>query len=228
MSPCDLWGKRVQIKLDGGIVNGVFIRNKFSPLIHSDVKSICLRSVPAASEIFESGGIGRDESCTGSGLNGHVAYGHPLFHGTVSYGLTGEFDDMTGAEISTVFADQSQYDIFCSDARIEHAGECNVHRPGFLLLQALGRHNMFHFAGADTEGECAECAVGCSVAVAADDGFAWSGQTEFGTDDMNDALLGTVKSIQSDVEFSTVFFQGFDLFLETGSLILYLSLVGTL
>jgi hypothetical protein len=49
------------------------------------------------------------------------------------------------------------------------------------------------------------------VTVAADNGHAWLGASEFGTDDMHDAAVRTGHAVQSDAEFSGVGFHLFDL-----------------
>ena len=60
-------------------------------------------------------------------------------------------------------------------------------------------------------GQCAKSAVGRGVAVAADDGHAWQGETLFRTNDVNDALTVVEFVVVFDVEVGSVLCQGLDL-----------------
>ncbi len=65
---------------------------------------------------------------------------------------------------------------------------------------------------ADAEGQCAERAVGARVAVAADDGLAGLGCAEFGPDDVHDATMLAVVTVQLEPECIAVILQCPDLF----------------
>ena len=65
----------------------------------------------------------------------------------------------------------------------------NVHSFRFALHEALRGEHVLHFAGADAEGQRAERAVRGGVAVSANDGLAGLRDSEFGTDDVHDALI---------------------------------------
>ena len=66
---------------------------------------------------------------------------------------------------------------------------------------------MLHFAGADAEGQRAECTVRGGVAVAADHGHAGLGETELGTDDVDDALAVATAAVAADPEIAAIGFQ---------------------
>src|ERR1017187_2016782 len=70
---------------------------------------------------------------------------------------------------------------------------------------------MLDFAGAYAERECAKCAVGAGMRVAADDGHAGLGDAQFGTDDMYDALIARVDVVELDAEVCAVLAQRGDL-----------------
>src|SRR5664280_271417 len=53
--------------------------------------------------------------------------------------------------------------------------------------------------------------MGAGVRVAADDGHAGLGEAEFGSDDVDDALLGRLDVEELDAEVGAVLAQGFDL-----------------
>ena len=67
----------------------------------------------------------------------------------------------------------------------------NVDQHGLrpVLLQALRRQHVLHFARADAEGQRANRAMRRSVAVAADDGEPGLGDAQLGPDDVHDALI---------------------------------------
>ena len=82
---------------------------------------------------------------------------------------------------------------------------------GLRLRQRLRGQHVLHFAGADAEGQRAECAVGRGVRVAADDGHARLGDAELGADDVHDALVGRVHVVELDAELGAVLAQRGDL-----------------
>ena len=71
--------------------------------------------------------------------------------------------------------------------------------------------DVFHFAGADAEGQGAECTVGGGVAVAAHDGLTGLGDAEFRADDVHDALIFAVHIEKAHTEFAAIFFEGLEL-----------------
>ena len=71
---------------------------------------------------------------------------------------------------------------------------------------------MFDFACADAKGECAECAVCCRVAVAANNCHARQSSTLLWANHMHDALTWVAHWVERDVELFGVVAQHFDLF----------------
>ena len=66
---------------------------------------------------------------------------------------------------------------------------------------------MLDLAGADTESESAERAMGCGVTVAADNRHAGLCRAEFRPDDMHDALLLALKPEARNAELPAVCFE---------------------
>ncbi len=66
---------------------------------------------------------------------------------------------------------------------------------------------MFHFRGADAEGQRAECAMGRGVRITADDGGAGQSEALFRADDMHHALAFVVHLEIGDAELGAVIFQ---------------------
>ena len=79
------------------------------------------------------------------------------------------------------------------------------------LQQTLRGENVFHFAGADTEGKSAESAVGRGVAVTADDGHAGLREAQFRSDDVHDALVFGVNAVVRNAELFAVLIELRDL-----------------
>ena len=70
---------------------------------------------------------------------------------------------MTGAAGAAGFTDNRQNDIFGGDARSRFTFDFDLHGFSATLLQRLRSQDVFDFRGADTEGQRAECAMGCRV-----------------------------------------------------------------
>ena len=112
---------------------------------------------------------------------------------------------MTGPAGAAGFTDNRQDDIFSSDARRGFAFDFDLHGFGAPLLQGLRRQNVLDFRGADTEGQRAECAMGCRVGVPADDGHTRQGDALFRPHHVDDALERVVQVIQLNAELFAVF-----------------------
>jgi len=69
-----------------------------------------------------------------------------------------------------------------------------------------------HFAGAYAKGQSAKCSVGAGVAIAADDCNTWTGQAEFWSNDMDDALFGGINIEKRDTRLCAIRAQGLNLF----------------
>ena len=81
-------------------------------------------------------------------------------------------------------------------------GRCSRHCDG---------EHVFHFAGADAEGQRADRAVRGRVAVAADHGHAGLRQAQLRPDDVHDALMARMHAVVRDAELLAVLFQLRDL-----------------
>ena len=78
------------------------------------------------------------------------------------------------------------------------------HRLRPYLGQRLRRQHVLDLARPDAEGQGAEGAVGRGVAVAADDGHAGLRPPLFGTDDVDDPLVGVTHRVAGDAELGRV------------------------
>ena len=85
------------------------------------------------------------------------------------------------------------------------------HGLGPLLGEGLGREHVFDLARADAEGEGAEGTVRRGVRVAAHDGHARLGDAEFGSDDVDDALILVTTRKDRDAELLAVLLERFEL-----------------
>ena len=83
--------------------------------------------------------------------------------------------------------------------------DADFKRFRFALQEALRGEDVFHFAGADAEGQRAERAVRGRVAVTADDGHARLCDAQLRPDDVHDALMRTAQSVEMDAVGSVQF-----------------------
>jgi hypothetical protein len=79
------------------------------------------------------------------------------------------------------------------------------------LHQALGGKHVFHFAGANSKCQRAECAMGRGVTVAADDGLAGLRDAKLRTNNMHDPLMLAVHIEQPHTGFLAILFERFEL-----------------
>ena len=70
---------------------------------------------------------------------------------------------------------------------------------------------MLYLTGADAEGQCAECAMGCGMGIAADNGHAGLGKALLRADNMHDALAFIIHFEIRDTEFGAIILQRLDL-----------------
>jgi hypothetical protein len=79
------------------------------------------------------------------------------------------------------------------------------------LQQALGCEYVFHFTGTDAKSERAECAVRRSVAVSAHDGRPGPSQSQFWSDDVNDALIRAIQPGELDTKVAAISLESINL-----------------
>jgi hypothetical protein len=182
-------------------------------LLHSATACPMLRlgREAAALEIGEGGLVGSDHAGAGAGFDAHVADGHAAFHGERADGGAGVLDDAAGCAVGADLADDGEDDVLGGDAGGQLAFDGDAEGLGLGLRQGLRGQHVLDFAGADAEGERAECAVGAGVRVAADDGHAGLGDAELGADDVDDALVARVDVVELDAEVGAVLAQRGDL-----------------
>src|SRR5262249_31249555 len=135
-----------------------------------------------------------DQTGTRAAFDRHIADGHPLFDAEPADGAAGVFEDAAGAAPDADLRDQRQNDILGRNARLPRPVHLHFERLRLALQQALAGQHRFHFAGANAEGERAEGPVSSRVAVAAHHGHAGLRESEFGTDDVYDALTLAVNA----------------------------------
>ena len=118
---------------------------------------------------------------------------------------------MAGAAGGADLADDGEDQVLRRQAERQIAFDGDAHVLRRLLNQRLRRQHVLHLGGADAEGECAEGAVRCRVAVAADDGQAGLGDPELGANDMHDALVTAGHVKQRNAVARAILRQGLDL-----------------
>ena len=126
-------------------------------------------------------------------------------------GFAGVLDDVSGGAVGADLSDDSERQVFRGHAFGERSAYINQHGFRLALRQALRGQHVLDFRCANAECQRAECAMRAGVAVAADDGHARLGESEFGADDVHDALVGRVHVEQRDAEFLAILLQRLDL-----------------
>ena len=110
------------------------------------------------------------------------------------------------------FSDDGQNDILGGAAGRQLPVDTNFHGLGAFLNQALRGQDMFDFAGADAERQCAEGSVGRGVRIAAYDRHARQREPLLRADDMDHALPNVVHAEHRDAECVAIIVQRLNLF----------------
>ena len=109
-------------------------------------------------------------------------------------------------------ADDGQHDIFSGYAWLQLSLNSDRHPFRPALRQCLSGEHVLYFACSDAEGEGAERAVCCGVAVAADDRSSGKCSALFRANDMYDTLPFVAHRIINDAKFVGVDAKCFNLF----------------
>ncbi len=181
-----LVGREVAPALDGGVPVGARGR----------VGTTC--------EVFERRVVGRDQATPCPALDRHVADGHPLLHRQCADRLAGVFEDVARPAADPDPGDEREDDVLGADTRHEPAVDPDLERLRLALEQALGREDHLDLGGPDAERERPECSVGRGVRIAAHDRHAGLGETQLGTDDVDDPLGRRSEPVKRDPELPAV------------------------
>ena len=112
--------------------------------------------------------------------------------------------------------DDGQDDVLGRHPGGKLAVDLDGHGRRSLLGERLGGEDVLHLGRPDAEGQGAEGAVGRGVAVAADHRHPRQGQTQLGSDDVDDALVGVPHRIAGDPELGAVGREHLELFGRDG------------
>ena len=165
----------------------------------------------AAVHVIVGGLVRGDQSGAGAGFDGHVADGHPGFHGQRPDGGTAVLQHVALTAAGADLGDDGQDDVLGAHAGAQRA--LNVDRHGLegLERERLGGHDVLHLGSADAHGERPESPMRGRVRVAADHGHAGLGEPQLRADHVHDPLLGVTQGVQADAELLAVVAQGLDL-----------------
>jgi hypothetical protein len=180
------------------------IMGEWFPAGDSGVPGGAFRGEVAAGEVFESGVVGRDHSGAGTRLDRHVRNRHAAFHAEGADGGSGVFENRTRASADADFGAEREDDVFGGNAGFQGSIHLNFEGLRGPLQKGLGGQHVLHFAGSDAEGERSESAVRGGVAIAANHRHTGLCETEFRSDDVDDALVFGVNSVVRDAEFLAV------------------------
>ena len=180
---------------------------KLPPARDGRVPVGAFRSIRAACHILIGRVVGRDQAGARAAFDRHIADGHALFHRKRADGRAAVFEHAAGSAADADARDQVQNDVLRADAVLQRAVDPHLIGLRGRLQQALRGEHMLDLAGADAERQRAESAMGCGVAVAANDGHARLRQALLGPDDVNDSLFFAVRPEAGNAEIAAVLFQ---------------------
>src|SRR6185503_2214150 len=180
------------------------VARQHAPALYGRVPRGALRRERATRGVLIRRVVGRDHARTRTGLDGHVANGHALFHRQGADRGAAVLDDVARAAADADRADDLEDQVLRRDLGRHLARQ--VDREGFRLTlqQALRRQHVADLRRADAEGEGAERAVRARMRVAADDRRAGMRRAELGAHDVHDAAVAARKPAQLDPEVFAV------------------------
>src|ERR1019366_8258279 len=204
--------ERIGIDADRAVVSRAFVGGELLPAGDGGIPAGAFGCVRPAGEVFEGGVVGRDQAGARAAFDRHVANRHALIHAERTDCAAGVFEDAAGAAADADGGNQREDDVLGGNARAEAAFHPPLEGLRLALQHALRGQHLLDFAGADAESQHAERAVGGGVAVAADHGHAGLGESQFGADHVDDALLAAVHAEAAYAELGAVGFELIELF----------------
>ena len=169
------------------------------------------RDKSPALHISESSLVRRDHRGSRSGLDAHVAQGHPAFHGEPAHRLARVLDHMAGGAVDADLSNHSQGEILRAHSLAQLAAHIDLHALRLALRQALRSQNMLDFRRSNAKCQRPKRAVRAGMAVAADDGHARLSQSQLRADHVHNALIGRIHIEQRHAEIFAVLLQSLNL-----------------
>jgi len=164
------------------------IRGEGEPALGGFVEIVVVH-VWTAFEVFDGFGVGIDVAAAGATFDGHVADGHALFHGHALEDIASVFVGVADATVGAELTDDVEDHVLGVNAGAKIAVHLDAADFHFLQRDGLSGEDVADLAGADTEGDRSEGAVGGGVGIAAGNGGAWLGDALLRADDVDDALF---------------------------------------
>ena len=194
-----------------GVELRVVVGGQRPPVGHGIVPVLALRRLRPALDVGEGRLVRGDHAGAGTGLDRHVADGHPGLHAQAADRLAPVLQHVALAAAGADPGDDRQDQVLGGDALGQRALDGDRHRLERLQRQRLGGQHVLDLGGADAERQRAERAVGGGVRVAADDRHARLGQAQLRADHVDDALLGAAQGVDRHAELGGVRAQCVDL-----------------
>ena len=131
-----------------------------APVGDGVVPGLGFGGVGAVFQPGEGGVVGGYEAGASAGFDAHVAEGHAGFHREGFDGGAGVFEDVAGGACRADLGDDGEDEVFGGDVAGEAVCDGDAEGFGAFLPEGLGGEDVADFAGADSEGEGSEGAVG--------------------------------------------------------------------
>ncbi len=192
---------------DAIVVGRVRIRRDRLPPRARALERLALRRERPALDVADRRLIGIDVADARAAFDRHVADRHALVHRQAIDDGAGVFVREADAALHAEASDDFEDDVLRVDAARERAVDVDAAHLQRLEREALRREHVADLRGADAEGDGAEGAVGGGVAVAAGDGHAGLGESQFGADHVDDALVVMREVVERHAEVAAVAFE---------------------
>ena len=153
-----------------------------------------------------------DECTAGTGFHREIAERHAAFHGERCHGGPRVFDDESqGAAGGNGFKD-GKCQVFCGGTGGKFSRDRDAHGARRAVDERLRGEDVFDFRCADPEAQGTQRTVRRGVAVAADDDHAGAHEALFVHQNMFNALIGVVGTVEGgNAVFPAVLFEGLGL-----------------
>src|SRR6056297_885633 len=210
-TPAHLWLDVCAFKLNNLVEYRVVVTVQTAPVLHSRIPLLALRGKRTATDVVNRGVVNRDHTHPGTGLDRHIADGHPGFHAQSPNGLTTKLDGMTGSTGRTNLADDGQNNILARYPWPKLTIHLHQHVFHLLLNQALGSQHVFNLTGANTVSKTAKRSVSRGMGITANYAHTRQSGALLRSDHVNNALALVLDLELKDSKLVAVLVEGFHL-----------------
>mmetsp|Transcript_63960 Transcript_63960/g.169297 ORF Transcript_63960/g.169297 Transcript_63960/m.169297 type:complete len:585 (-) Transcript_63960:74-1828(-) len=193
------------------VVRSTGVGSQRSPVRHGRLPVAPLGREGAALEILEGRLIWCDDASARAGLDGHVANGHPRFHGQSLDGASTEFNDAPGPSCCADTPNDVENNVLRGHAFGQSTRHLHPHVPGLFLLNGLCGQHVLHLRRADAKSKSTKGSMRGGVAVTTHQGGARKSEPLFRPHDVNNSLPLVIQAKVLQPELGYVLLESHDL-----------------